>query len=377
MIQYKNLISYLFAFLLLTYYSFNNTQVMLNGTIFQIILITMGFLFFLSLFIQTFTVKEITVYLLFFFLGIISYLNNHSTLFIILAFSLPVFRLSSIKQLLYFFIIYRSIFIFLIILLSLVGILTNDNRIIYKSNIVNAVNTYSLGFNHPNQLAQAVGTLLLIMFLLLLKNKNALLIKSFFGSIIIFLFYGLTRSRTFFICCTLALIVGIIQWFPFLGKITKWVKKGYIWVELIIILFGLILPGIFKNITSLPFINLLDQMTSGRLSFSASVFNNYPLTLFGTNFDNGFTELQHVYGLGKYAVDNGYIYFFFTYGLLGTIVYFVMLTISIKRLLSSKQYYFTWIILIISVWGLFENIVWLPMLNISLLLWAQVLSKNK
>ena len=80
--------------------------------------------------------------------------------------------------------------------------------------------------------------------------------------------------------------------------------------------------------------------------------------------------------MGKYAVDNGYISFLFTYGLLYTVIYFVMLNILIKKLLQDEKYYFVWIILIVSIWGLFENIVWIPTLNITLLLWSQGLSRK-
>lgn len=376
MTQYQKLISYIFAFLVLTYYSFNNTQVTLNGIVQQGILVILAALFILYLFTRPFTVKELIIYFLFALLGIISYINNHSTLFIILALSLAIFSNFSIKSLFTLFIIYRSIFITIIIFLSLIGVLNNSGRDMFKSNVENAVSTYSLGFGHPNQAAQAVGILLIVAFLLMFRNKDLLLEKSLFGIGFIFLFYWLTKSRTFLICCVLALIIGIIQWIPFFKRGINWISKGYILIEGIIVFFGLILPALFTRFSASPIISILDRIASGRISFSASVFSSYPLTLFGSNFDSGFTELQHIYGMGKYAVDNGYISFLFTYGLIFTIIYFVMLTILIKTLIQKEQYYFVWIVLIVSIWGLFENIVWIPTLNVTLLLWAQGLNEK-
>lgn len=374
--QYKQLISYIFAFLILTYYSFNNTQVTFNGTLQQCILFLLIALFILYLFTRTFKIKELVIYFVFAILGIVSYLSNHSTLFLILALSLAVFSTFSIKELLSFFVIYRSIFISIIIFLSLIGVLNNNGREMYKSSVDSSVNTYSLGFGHPNQAAQAIGILLIVIFLLMLNNKNLLFEKFLFGIVFIAGFYWITKSRTFFVCCFLALLIGVIQWIPFFEKSIKWIKKGYFLIELIIIFFGLILPALFSRFASSPFVNVLDQIASGRISFSASVFSSYPITLFGSNFDSGFTELQHIYGMGKYAVDNGYISFLFTYGLLYTVIYFVMLNILIKKLLQDEKYYFVWIILIVSIWGLFENIVWIPILNITLLLWSQGLSRK-
>ena len=154
--QYKQLISYIFAFLILTYYSFNNTQVTFNGTLQQCILFLLIALFILYLFTRTFKIKELVIYFVFAILGIVSYLSNHSTLFLILALSLAVFSTFSIKELLSFFVIYRSIFISIIIFLSLIGVLNNNGREMYKSSVDSSVNTYSLGFGHPNQAAQAI-----------------------------------------------------------------------------------------------------------------------------------------------------------------------------------------------------------------------------
>lgn len=376
MIQYKKLIPYIFAFLVFTYYSFNNTQITLNGIFQQAILVLLAFLFVLYLFVRPFKIKELCFYFLFIFLGILSYLNNHSTLFFVLALSLAVFSTFPTENLLSFFIIFRSIFIAIIIFLSLMGILNNDGRDMFKSNVENAVSTYSLGFGHPNQAAQAIGISLIVIFLVMFKNKTLLLEKVFFGIGFISLFYWLTKSRTFLICCSLALLLGIMQWVPFIKKGVKWIKKGYILVEILIILLGLILPAVFARFAGSPIVGVLDRIASGRISFSASVFASYPLTLFGNNFDGGFTELQHIYGMGKYAVDNGYISFLFTYGLVFTIIYFIMLTILLRVLICKKQYYFAWTVLVISIWGLFENIVWIPTLNVTLLLWAHGLKEE-
>ena len=157
----------------------------------------------------------------------------------------------------------------------------------------------------------------------------------------------------------------------------KVLKKGYFKFITIILLIALVIPYFFRSSTGLlrTILYELDRLFSSRITFAAAVLGNYKVTLFGGTTD--FSLLHNLYG--AYAVDNGYINLLYSYGIIFFVIYIIMIVFIMKKLIENQYYMISYAILIISFWGIYENILYLPTINIALLLigWALRMQLSK
>ena len=96
------------------------------------------------------------------------------------------------------------------------------------------------------------------------------------------------------------------------------------------------------------------------------------LTLFGGV--NEFSALSQKYNYT--TVDNGYIRLIFEFGIIGMTAYLLLVILSTRKLVISKQYIFAICIIGVAVWGLSENILIDCSYNITILFWSILLNKS-
>ena len=140
----------------------------------------------------------------------------------------------------------------------------------------------------------------------------------------------------------------------------------YRWLIMTFILFiAVVCPVLMTKLSEKPLMMLyaLNAILGSRFSFASAVINNYDLNLFGNVFD--FSYLSHLYG--TYAVDNGYINILYNFGIIAFACFVIFSMNAVKNLIQNEYEIYGIFIIIVCVWGLMENILFVPSVNIPVL----------
>lgn len=376
-ITIRNFLAYIYLSLFILCFSFYNTNFQyMNELQHGIAIITIIF-FLITMYFTKCTIKELFYYGIVIIFVLISYFKTGFTLGLILVLGAFILRDLKLNEIFGVFLIVRVTFITILISLAALNIINNEAITISKSG-TRFITRYGLGYTHPNQLAESIGMVLIVAMILSFQNKKYVFGKAtFFGVMDVFL-YILTSSRTAVLCISAFLALEILGQFPkSLKKMKKVLKKGYFKFITIILLIALVIPYFFRSSTGLlrTILYELDRLFSSRITFAAAVLGNYKVTLFGGTTD--FSLLHNLYG--AYAVDNGYINLLYSYGIIFFVIYIIMIIFIMKKLIENQYYMISYAILIISFWGIYENILYLPTINIALLLigWALRMQLSK
>lgn len=368
----------IFLVLLLTSAMFNNSYLVLPNEITSSITFLLFFIYLIVSVLKNYNIKRFIEHILVLCVAMISYIATGASLFAYILLSLNVLDVLTIKKILKYFIVVKIISLLIIIFASIFGIINNDFVITVKSG-TQWVGRYALGYEHPNQLAQSLGSLLLAIYCYRFNNKvpNLNLIIFLFSSIIIYL---LTASRTFLILSILFFLLNFLLSIN-TGKgeytLGKHILKHHLFYVLFMLFFCLgasyLLTRVSGSLQTILY--ALNQKVSSRLSFSSAVIQNYDLTLFGTTFD--FSLLEPIFG--KYAVDMSYINLIYGFGLIPAISFFIMIELAMSNLYKNNMMVLLIYTYILLLWGVFENIFTNLSVNFILILFARLLfsSDNK
>ena len=367
----REVLSYSFFFLVSTMYAFRNTRLefsgLLNTSIVTLVTLIFLFWFILGKYNWKFTLVFISLILL----SMINYYFTGNTWLLILC--LAVFFSSSIsmRQLLKFLFVYRSILLISIIIFSLVGLLPLN--IIDLSKAGKQVTGFAMGFNHPNQLAYNVG---LLMFLYIAYNHNKL---SWFHLSV----FNLIGMITFVLSQSRSLLVSIL----FLDIIVFFLKRNFYkgifgkimdvicqMLTLIIPLIGIVFPymltrtsGYFK-----VFLYKINDVFSSRFTHSGRLLDNYPLSLWGNELD--LSILDRLYGYS--VIDNGLVKMLYTFGIVGFAIYVLMSYFTVRKLLKLGYNLYAYIIVVFLLWGLSEDILTNFAINFTVIFWAVMIDTD-
>lgn len=190
---------------------------------------------------------------------------------------------------------------------------------------------YSLGYYHPNNLfaqffALCVG--------FLVAKRGYLTIKTYVIMLVLdFIFGILTQSRTGMVVLSLTIVLFALtnnricsnRYFAFIST--------YIYLFCFIVSFmGIILFSLSNNL----FVQI-NALISGRFDFSYRVFSKYGVKLFGQVIEYTSTLDARTNKSLAVVVDNSYIYFLVSYGLIFTIVFLILITYEEKKLLRERK----------------------------------------
>lgn len=374
-IRLADVLAYVYIIICLVSTGFNNTQITLP-TIFQRLLtlltITIGMFVLIE---ARYSLKFLIVYVPILLIGILSYIYTKTSIVLLIVLGIVILKDINIQNIILTFCIVRTITILLIIVSALFGIIRNNYVQVSKAGSY-VVARYCLGYDHPNQLAEALGTLLLGISVLFFNSKKiskgiALVLFSLLASII----YFLTSSRAFLMC---SIFVVVIQFLSLINvtKVLRFIKKYSLLCIFIILFLGLVLPFTFKNSSGLlqTILYKVNSLMSSRLSFTSAVVQNYRITPLGNTFD--FSLLQLLYG-DNYAIDNGYIILLYNFGYIVLALYLAVTIFLMKKTIKKENYNVTLMILTISFWGIYQSILMVPSLNFILLLWGKLFTEKK
>lgn len=256
-----------------------------------------------------------------------------------------------------------------IIILSYSGVI--NDLILYRG----AMARHSMGFNHPNAFGARILQLA-SMYLFLKKDtikKKDCILTLVLAMIILSVADSLT---SFFLMIILSFGVFFIS---ILNKRNIKLKKIF---ERIFLKFGKvfwIIPIIAVSVTVLSLNvskyfggNLLSRILQARY-----YFDYYGLSFFGTQLETNNTIENFNLQFSKlYTLDNGYIYLLLGYGVISFSLFVVGNVFLSKKLFAKKDYVSALVIVIYSIYGLFETMMIRYTYNFSLLLLAELLWNN-
>ena len=313
-----------------------------------IILLFQMFCLFIKLNNNNFVISiRILFFLLFFIL--IGLINTRalSILSIVLAYEL--LRNEKLQNVLFSLFICSIISLFLYF--SIMGLGFGIDKII----ILPKGKVHNLGFHNSNLAGSFfLSTLFVINFYLNYNLKNSSI--TFFFLLLIFLIYKLTLSRTTFFTYLIFFILNLYYLFNY-----KKIKYKKLLILLPVIIF-IIIVMIIKLFNKLPFIGLIEIVTSGRFFYFVHHFKNF-------SFVNIFIGCKR---FDDNPLDCSYIDILFNGGIVGL---FFIFSLYKNFIIKSQKDNFRLIIpmvICLLIGGIFENIF--STMNIMTLLLISCLS---
>lgn len=350
------LLYYAEIILLTIYNSLRMTKVYSEN--FDVLLYASVFFLFLKIMMEKHSIKELFVFFILSGLGIFSikYSNNGTLLICIVA----ILGCQGIKieRVLKVLCITQCIVYMIVIMGALFGFV--DNIVMQSVRNGNTVVRYAYGFAHPNQLACS-----LILFLILFQYLYKIPQIAFLG-IYVFLdivIYKITASRTSFVIFTL-FIIG-----KYLLNIFA-IKKIIYYVALSSYSFLMFLSVFIPRHLSNGWCRMLDIALQYRMTLSNQFLARFPINLFGTKIDSSGMSNYHV-------LDSGYINVLLTFGI-AVWGAFVIINIYLIYIYNKQQKYEEMlIIIVISLLGFTENVLYSLIYNFTLLWAGEVLLNGR
>lgn len=347
------------------------TELQPKGIVARVFLVVEILIFLFALISGHYTRKSLSLIVLLCLLGVISYISSGYTNYIKAIMSVIVFQgINDRKGFKYLFFV-RLCFTLMINLLAIIGILNIGLISVGKS--YGDIMAYGLGYDHPNRYAYAF--IYLEMTFLCWKHEKVKKRDLCLICMMSVLGYILTKSRTLIIISGLLLVLVIGYKNKRFNTRVKWLvrKLGIIIYPLLLVL-SFVIPYVIANKagTLSRLFTQLNSIMSARFTIIARVFEFYKISLFGGV--NEFSLLEQKYNYT--TVDNGYIRLLFIFGLVGIIVYIIIVFLTTRKLIKTENYIYIICLLVVALWGLSENILIDCGFNITILYWGVLFTRK-
>ncbi|WP_231794526.1 hypothetical protein [Limosilactobacillus caviae] len=237
-------------------------------------------------------------------------------------------------------------------------------RKLSTNNILDTVNGEirpSLGFTNPNTLSEIALVMILEVYILRKELNRNLSVLIIFGSLL--LIY-ISKSRTTFLLLIFFFIINFI-----LKKMETNIvaKRLMITVPVLCCLISYVFVYLYSYRFN-TFLEKVNYILSNRLKIVSNYYLNYGISFFGQKvFSNQIFGAQSIGSL-----DNGYMSLLIRFGIIVTVVFLVLLSLTIKKLLDAKKYEYASCFVLFTLLGLTEFTFYVVVINIFLLLFAYV-----
>lgn len=350
-------------------YSFELTFIKIPDIIYNIFLFFSIGLFIISVALSRWTLREgmISCFMLLIALGV--YFSSGETLFLMMVLSCILMHNISYSKSLVIIFWTRFVTFFVVILASLIGFIPINKMVVFKGTF-GYYTGYGLGYQHPNNLAQAF--LVLCLLYLSIKKSHLNSINYFIILFLDLIIYKITGAKTECVLLILACLgLYCIRFYNYKAILLKFVPiylmtAIFLWV---FIPFEYVnANGFLKNIAY-----FFNGLLNGRFSNASMLFEVNKLTLFGkiVNLD----ILKNIYGYN--VVDNGYVFMLFNYGLIGFIAVIFWYIYAVNSLAKKEMYNYVVIIGIFLTLGLMENVIRAMFMNITIIFWYEFISPKQ
>lgn len=369
----ETLLGYIFFMIISFMYGLVNTEFEITGFASTAIIIVEIGIFLFWMLSHKYNIRMLIGIIVLLLVACVTYITTGETVFMVMLMVAIMFSGLSYEIMLRYIFYERLIIFFAIIVFSFIGIIPINAVESIKGGTFTTVTGYGLGYNHPNQLAYAIGFLMFLYICYRNSKINRYNIYILLG--ITLLGYFITKSRTFFVImiCTL-LILWMYQSYFFKNVISNILRVGAVWIMPICTLFALGLPILMSTTQGQikTILYTINGIMGSRFTHSARVFENYSLTLFG-----GVVKFDILQSLYSYSVvDSGYIGLLYNFGIVGFGIFMVLYFFTIKKLVKQKQYIFIIVITGISLWGVSENILRSFVINFTVIFWSEILNEH-
>lgn len=254
-------------------------------------------------------------------------------------------------------VIYGISFILTVILAG-AGVITNP-MVVHEKGGIGEVIRWGMGYSTGNVFH--ISYFILTAFLCYCWGRNyrwRKMLALMIGNILVFLFslsYTGVTVTTFYLLLNLYAVKR-----EHLNKVEKIICQ---FVLPFSVLFSLLAPLMLQY----PLVQKLDHMLQARLSFSSYYLLNQPITMFGT-------RMRDIPGFWV-IMDNGYVYFLMTFGIVAFILFYVGYAIIIARMTREQKERLPALAMIFSflLYGIMEQFISNAFMNISLIFLGEVL----
>lgn len=329
-----------------------------NDSKVYLVLIVFGFIFlFLKILNEKYNKKELCVSLLFIVIGLLCYVFTRKITLLLTCVCIAGMKNidldKTFKEMLYL----RSGSFICVIILAMIGIIENSSVSMWRNGHMDI--RYTLGFSHPNSLHLA---LFIIVSLFIYNNYEKMnFFKYFFVLVVNVFIYTYSGSRTGFFMINMLIIICCFSKNKNFKKLLLRMPK---YIFIFVVFFSFVTAFLYGKYDVL---NKLNIIFNGRIAYSNYYLTNYKLSLFGRNIINDRNAL----------FDNGYIYCYVQYGVIGSILLsYVLLKIckSIEKEQSSKR---AIIVIAFLIYCFTESIMPNVFMNIILLFFAPILFEKR
>lgn len=311
----------------------------------------------MCIFFQHYSCKKLLKLSVFSVVGILCYFSSGNTNLLITVLAICMLESIDFDRLLRFIFIEKIIIFLIVVTAALIGILQNSSIQVMKYTYT--ADGMTLGYSHPNMLAAEAGS---IMLLFLCIHRHHLKIKYFIFFIVLdFILYNISKCRT---ACLIILIAVLLLIFMKSVRIRnifmKLLPKMYILVLLLLTILILIYAhlGWGHPISH----NINDMIFNGRIGLAYTSLVTYPVSLFGTNID---TSIWGIYTY--YALDNGQVMLLLYYGIVGFLIYFLIIQENLKYIKKQNDYVLGVTFCVFLLWSMYEGTMYFIGKNFALL----------
>lgn len=228
---------------------------------------------------------------------------------------------------------------------------------------------HSFGYNHPNTCFAMLimcGIDLLVLFFVNSKRLTKQKVLSIFLYVCLMLFYAEnTGSRTGLFVFLLILALILLEYAFKIVSNNKYLAGIFQYTSLIACSISIIVAELY---TKFPIFLRLNTIFTSRLSSMAYFWDNYKPSLFGQILTKVSTQEAEILNTRAYVLDNLYINLILQYGILFTIIFLLIYTITSKRLKTDNQYIYLIIMAGLAIYGFAEGLPLNIDFNVYLLL---------
>lgn len=278
--------------------------------------------FLLSIILNKPSTKEIKIYGVLLFIGIMTYMTSKATAILTLFFTLISMKDIEVKKVIKF-IFKINLFLLLVhILLYFIYMVFDFDslKVIVRNSETGNVMRYSFFFVHPNVFAMYVFWTLAMFYYIYYEKIGKI---TYLTTILIAIFiYFFPNSRT----CAIEIIMLVM-----LTVISK-IRFDYIWLKSAFILISLFCTLSIFFINN-PIIGKIDELLNTRISIGYIIYHNFGINVFGADIKSGtpVTYINGRYISSLTIIDSSYYSVLLNYGMLAYIIYIFLLYMTIKN----------------------------------------------
>lgn len=324
---------------------------------FLTILSLLSYLFVLIKFLyEKWTLKETVLVYFLLMLGIIIWFFSKRAGIMISIATIVAAKNINIKKMFIYSYRIRVIGFVLVVIFSYMGIMPMNGVFRYDDGILNE--RFGLGYGHPNMLF-ASFFIIFVIYMYIHFNELKIIHYLVWGVLSICV-YRISFTRTGMV------VMGITMFLCIMLKISKIERWSRMFVPYTSWLFSLvsILGGILVYKSEL--VAALSELMSGRLVGTYLYMKQYPLTLFGTTFEES-----------SFFLDNGYIKMLYQSGIIVFCLFNVGMFLVLKKYSKENKTAEILMILAFLIYGISEEFMSNIFMNVSLIFLSDIVFGQK